>query len=393
MVRDRVILHCDLNNFYASVACHDNPSLIGMPVAVAGSVENRHGIVLAKNYIAKDYGIKTGDTIREAEEKCGSIIFVPPNFKRQKELSLAVHKIYLRYTDMVEPFGVDECWLDVTGSARLFGDGEKIANDIRKTVKRETGLTISVGVSFNKIFAKLGSDMKKPDAVTVISKENFKEKIWNLPASDLFGVGRRMEGKLRSFGVFTIGDLALCNEQAMNKIFGKFGVTIRSYANGEADATVDEYEKMVAPKSVGRSSTASHDITTEEEAWKQFLLFSEEIAFELNRWSLNAKGVQIHTRTKDLVVKEYEAALDRPTSVSGILAEKGLELLKKHGGITTPLRSIGIRAIRLTEDCEFQQGIFDDIKAIERLKTTDEELFSIREKFGNDSIFRARTGK
>ena len=190
-MKDRIILHCDLNNFFASVSVLFNPTLKNMPVAVCGNKENRHGIVLAKNELAKSYGVKTAEAIFEAKSKCPDLIIVPPIYEKYEEYSKKVFEIYQRYTDMVEPFGIDECWLDVTGSTVLFGSGEEIANKIRKTVKKELGLTISVGVSFNKVFAKLGSDMKKPDAVTVISRENFKEKVWPLPVSDLLFVGAK----------------------------------------------------------------------------------------------------------------------------------------------------------------------------------------------------------
>lgn len=387
--KSRVILHCDLNNFYASVACLDNPSIKNFPVAVAGNKENRHGIILAKNNVAKEYGIATGEVIYKAENKCPNLILVPPNYKRQAELSKKVQTIYLRYTDMVEPFGVDECWLDITASA-AFGSGESIANEIREAVKKETGLTISVGVSFNKIFAKLGSDMKKPDAVTVITKENFKEKVWPLPVSDLFGVGRSTQEKLSNIGVFTIGDLATCRKQALEHAFGKNGMTIRAFANGEDNGEVLTFKSLPPPKSVGRSITAPSDIVSLEEAWQVFLYQSEEIALQLKKYSQTASGVQVHTRTFDLFVKDFEGALERPTDLSTVIARKGMELLIQNGGITKPLRSLGIRAIRLGEEKQFQQGIFDDTEDIKKCEITDEELFLIRERFGYDSIFRAR---
>ena len=207
-VAQRAILHCDLNNFYVSVASRDNETLKGKPVAVGGSVEERHGIILAKSEEAKKFSVTTGEAIWQAKQKCPSLIIVPPDFKRYQHFSLMVRKIYERYTDLVEPFGIDECWLDVTGSRRLFGSEYEIAEKIRNDVKTETGLTISVGVSFNKIFAKLGSDLKKPDAVSVIPYDSFKEVVWGLDASCLLGVGRSTEKKLRELAIFTVGDLA-----------------------------------------------------------------------------------------------------------------------------------------------------------------------------------------
>ena len=204
----RSILHCDLNNFYVSVACRDNPELRGKAVAVGGSTAERHGIILAKSEEAKKIGIQTGEPLWQARQKCPTLIIVPPEFKRYTYFSQEVRRIYERYTDLVEPFGIDECWLDVTGSHRLFGDGKTIADRLRSEIKNELGLTISVGVSFNKIFAKLGSDLKKPDATNIIPKESFRDVVWPMEVEALLGVGRATSKKLHSLAVFTVGDLA-----------------------------------------------------------------------------------------------------------------------------------------------------------------------------------------
>ena len=205
---ERTILHCDMNNFYASVECFLNPDLKPYPVAVCGSVEERHGIVLAKNYKAKACGVRTGEAVWQAQQKCRDLVIVPPHYEEYMSFSKAARKIYEDYTDQVEAFGMDECWLDVSGSASIYGDGEKIANAIRERIKFELGLTVSIGVSFNKIFAKLGSDLKKPDAVTCIPKERFKEIVWPLPASEMLGIGHATEKKLAAAGLRTIGDIA-----------------------------------------------------------------------------------------------------------------------------------------------------------------------------------------
>lgn len=197
---DRSILHCDMNNFYASVECHLNPAFAAHPIAVCGETEERHGIVLAKNYLAKGFGIITGEAVWQAKQKCPGLIIVPPHYEEYVKVSRAARQIYYDYTDMIEPMGLDECWLDVTGSRRYYGTGEQIAHEIRERIKGELGVTVSVGVSFNKVFAKLGSDMKKPDAVTIITPEHFREQIWHLPASDLLGVGRATAKKLHALG-------------------------------------------------------------------------------------------------------------------------------------------------------------------------------------------------
>ena len=227
---DRIILHCDFNNFFASVSLLSNPTLKNLPVAICGDKENRHGIVLAKNEIAKKFGVKTAEPIFEAKAKCPELITLPPMYSEYEKFSKMGLKIYSRYTDMIEPFSIDECWLDATGSTVLFGNGEQIAEKIRNDIKRELGITVSIGVSFNKVFAKLASDMKKPDAVTVISRENFKDKIWPLPISDMLFVGKRTCEKLKSSGINTIGDLTFCDDLTLKRMLGKNGIELKKYA-------------------------------------------------------------------------------------------------------------------------------------------------------------------
>lgn len=229
---DRVILHSDMNSFYASVEIMLNPELRNKPVAVGGSTEERHGIILTKNQIAKKYGIKTGMVNWEAKLLCPDLVIITPHYEQYIKYSKMAREIYSRYTDKIEPFGMDECWLDMTESTELFGNGFDIANNIRKTIKSELGLTVSIGVSFNKIFAKLGSDMKKPDAITVINRENYKDKVWNLPVEDLFYVGPATKRKLNSIGVQTIGNLAKFPVNILKDKLGKNGIMLSAYANG-----------------------------------------------------------------------------------------------------------------------------------------------------------------
>ena len=265
---ERTILHSDANGFYASVEMLLNPELRGKAVAVCGSTEERHGIVLAKSERAKKAGVKTGMANWEARKACPGLITVPPQYDQYCKFSRLLRNIYLRYTDLVEPYGMDECWLDVTGSTRLCGSGESIAEEIRKTVREELGITVSIGVSFNKIFAKLGSDMKKPDAVTVLDKANWRERIWPLPVSELLYVGRATTRKLMSRCVYTIGDLAQLDPELLRSWFGKNGLMLWAFANGEDTSRVkpDGYEMPI--KSVGHGITCSCDLHEEEEVWK-----------------------------------------------------------------------------------------------------------------------------
>ena len=232
-MRERVILHSDLNNFFASVETVLHPEYAGKPLIVCGDPKERRGVVLAKSNEAKSYGIKTAETVVSALRKCPQLLMSPPHFKEYNRYSAAVTDIYARFTDRIEQCSIDECALDVTESVKLFGSGEEIAEKIRKTVREETGLTVSIGVSFNKVYAKLASDMKKPDAVTVISRENYKQRVYPLPATDLLFVGRSTADVLSAYGIKTIGDIAEADEALLIRILGKRGRQVRIYARGE----------------------------------------------------------------------------------------------------------------------------------------------------------------
>lgn len=388
---ERVILHCDLNNFFASVSLLYNQTLVGYPVAVCGSVEERHGIVLAKNEIAKSYGVKTAEAIWEAKRKCPELITLPPIYDKYSEYSEKAKEIYSRYTDIIEPFGIDECWLDVTGSIMLFGSGEEIAHKIRRDIKNELGITASVGVSFNKVFAKLGSDMKKPDAVTVISSDNFRQKVWPLPVQDMLFVGRSTVEKLNSAGVFTIGDVTLCDDAMLKRLFGKNGLSLKRNALGLDTSPVCDQSISEKPKSIGRSVTEGHDFTNNEEVWQTFIVLSEDIAKRLRRHGMYAGGIQVHTRTTDLSVKEFSRALENPTDISIKIAEAGMKLFKENYYWELPLRSVGIRAINLKDECvAVQQDLFGDVENERRQEKIEDSIHSIRQKYGDDVIKRGR---
>ena len=390
-VQDKIILHCDLNNFFASVSLLFNPTLTDLPVAVCGDKENRHGIVLAKNEIAKKYNVKTAEPIFEAKRKCPELVILPPIYKEYENYSKKAREVYLRYTDLIEPFGIDECWLDVTGSTLLFGNGEEIANKIRNDIKRELGITISVGVSFNKIFAKLGSDLKKPDAVTVISKENFKQKLWGLPIDLLLFVGKNTYERLNGIGVKTIGDITLCDDVTLKRILGKNGVEIKKYALGEDDSPVVPFTKESKPKSVGKSATYSKDFTENDEVWQAFLKFAENICCTLRENDLYASGVQVHIRTASLAVKEFSMSYKTATNSALVLARRGFELFCKTYTFGEPLRSVGLRAIGLkNEGSAVQQDIFGEYEAEANNDAVEDSIYKLRKKFGKNSIKRGR---
>lgn len=384
------MLHCDLNNFFASVAVLDNPTIKNCPIAVTGSSEQRHGIVLAKNELAKKYGVVTAEATWQAKKKCPDLVCVPPDYKRYTEVSLAVREIYLRYSDIVEPFGIDECWLDVTGSRLLFGSGMEIAEKIRAAVKREIGVTVSIGVSFNKVFAKLGSDLKKPDAVTEITRENFKEKIWHLPADVLLGVGKSTKKQLDSLGIFTVGEIASAGREVLKNRMGKMGEQLYIFAAGEDSSPVVAEQPI--PKSVGRTTTLAADITSAEEAWPVLLSLAEDISSTLRRHGLYCKAIQAHIRTFDLNTKEFQGVLSIPTQSSVTMANKCLELINKNFGFSLPLRSIGFRAINLTDGSQsYQTDMFTDFESIEEKEEIEDKIFEIRKKYGKGSIVRGTT--
>lgn len=383
----RNILHCDMNNFYASVECMLDPSLKKYPVAVCGSVEERHGIVLAKNYKAKAFNVQTGDAVWQAKEKCKDLVIVPPHYEEYIKYSKLARNVYERYTDQVEPYGMDECWLDITGTEMLFGSPERVANEIRETMKFELGLTISVGVSFNKIFAKLGSDMKKPDAVTVIAKETFREKIWGLPAADLLGVGRATQRVLNNYGIRTIGELANTNSDFLRSQLGKNGVALWNYANGNDLSLVAKKDFVSPVKSVGHGITTVKDLETSEQVWLVFLELTQDIGHKLRVHGLSAEGVAIHIRDNTLYTKQWQTKIELPTQSPMIIAKRAFQLFEERYIWRNPIRSITIQAINLVpQDTPRQIGLFMDMEKIEKLEKLEKCIETIRERFGKDSI-------
>ena len=386
----RAILHADMNNFYASVEMLHHPKLRGHPVAVGGNAELRHGIILAKNYEAKAYGIQVGHALWQAKQKCPDLIIVPPDYDKYLRFSRLFRKILMDYSDQVEPFGLDESWVDVTGSKALFGSGEAIANEIRERVKFELGVTVSVGVSFNKIFSKLGSDMKKPDATTVITEENFKDTVWSLPAADLLGVGRSTQVKLLHYGVRTIGDIARLEPKRLQSWFGKWGLFLYAYANGQDTSLVKPINHEVGIKSVGNSTTCPRDLENEQDAHIVFQNLAESVAERMRDLGLMAKTVQISLRTNDLAWCERQMVLPKPSMISSELTNAAMILLRKHYRWEKPLRGIGIRGTNLVPIERWQQvTIFDDGVKRERAERLEYAIDNIRRRFGHRSVQRA----
>ena len=382
---ERVILHSDMNSFYASVEMMLNPSLRGKAVAVCGATEDRHGIVLAKSDKAKKAGVKTGMVNWEAKQLCKDLILVPPQYEQYLKYSKLAHQIYYRYTDLVEPFGMDECWLDVTGHHK---SGTDIAEEIRQATREELGLTVSIGVSFNKIFAKLGSDMKKPDATTIISRENFKEKVWSLPASELLFVGRRTTKTLEKYGIRTIGDIALSNGSFMKKILGKNGFDLWLYANGMDTSPVSHIDSKPVMKSVSRGITCVESLLSVYEAQRVIAELCISVSKGLRREHLLATGVQVAIKEDNLTVKQYSAPLEFPTFSAKELFDGAVSLFFEKHKWKRNIRSISVRTYNLVYEKNFQQlSLGYDIDAHEKQEIVDTALTEIREKQGRDTVF------
>lgn len=384
----RVILHCDCNSFFASVETVLNPSYRNVPMAVCGSQEERRGIVLAKNELAKKYNIQTAETVYSARKKCPNLVIATPHHDEYLKFSKRVNAIYARYTDLIEPFGIDESWLDVTASVKLFGSGVKIAERIREEVKKEIGITVSVGVSFNKVFAKLGSDYKKPDAVTVIDENNFKDIVFPLPVSDLLFVGKKTATQLFSMGIRTIGELANTSAEMLALRLGKMGELLHKYSNGLDDAPVLAVREDA--KSISNGFTFKHDLLGFEEARVGIEYLSEDIGRKLRKNNQLCNTVSITIKDEYLRSIQRQKSESRPTDISKEIAIIAFELLKEVWSEDKPIRMLTVCATNLIrkEMSKTQISFFDDgvDKQREKEEKRENAVDKIRQKFGDESI-------
>ena len=388
MSMTKTILHCDLNNFYASVEQKLHPEYDGMPLAVCGNPEVRHGIVLAKNQLAKQAGVQTGEALWIAKKKCPNIVFVSPHYDEYVKHSKQVFEIYTSFTDRVESFGIDECWLDVTGSLALFNmTGEEMANKIRETIKQKIGLTISVGVSFTKTLAKLGSDLKKPDAVTVLAPDNYMNKIGKMSPSEMIMIGRKTSQKLEKLNIRTISELANADTELLRTHFGIVGVNLVKEARGEGDDVVAKYFERTIPKSVSNGTTTPRDITTLEEAKVVVYALSELIAVRLRSYNLLANGVGLYLKNNQFDGVSKQVALEKPTSNASAIAKAALDTLKNIYNFNLPLRAITVAAIRLTGEADLQISLFDTSDN-EKEEKLEKSVDKIRDKYGYQTIKR-----
>lgn len=385
---DRIILHCDMDSFFASVELLNYPELRDKPVAVCGNPENRHGIILAKNTPAKKFKIRTAETVWQARKKCPDLILLPPHHDKYKEYSVKINEIYQRFTDMVEPFSVDESWLDVTASQNLFGTGKEIADQIRDTIKRELGLTVSIGVSYNKIFAKMGSDYNKPDGTTVISRDNYKELLWPMDVGEMFFVGSATADKLNKAGIYTIGDLAQSSREFLTALLGKHGGMLYDYTNGLDDSPVRLFSEREKIKSVGNGTTFSRDLVGLEDIKTAVTSLSDTVASRLRKYQMKCYGVKVDIKDPNFKVISRQKQLLTPTNLEGVIFRSAMELIQASWNLKNPIRLLTITSINLCdEDESVQLSLFDTgSEHQEKGEKMERTMDDIRAKFGSSSI-------
>ena len=392
----RVILHCDLNSFFASVDLLSHPELKELPVAVCGDPASRKGIILAKNEAAKGYGVRTAETIWQARQKCPDLVLLPPHHDRYREYSHLINTIYGQYTDLVEPFGIDESWLDITGSMHLFGgDPRAIADGIRERIRRELGLTLSVGVSFNKVFAKLGSDYKKPDATTVIPPEGWQSIVWPLPLGAMLFAGPAAQRILGQYGIRTIGQLAAADNALLENLLGKLGRQLWSCANGLEDSPVRPQHLQEPVKSVGNSSTFPENLTSREQIRRGAALLCDSVATRLRQQGLYCRAVQVGLRDPAFHNVSRQKHLPHSTHLMRELLDTAMELIDQIWRAPSPVRLISITALDLTDRWETyeQEDLFSPSAPIQerRQEKLEQVMDNIRRRYGTRAITYGET--
>jgi len=388
---DRVIFHCDLNSFYASVELLSHPELRHKPVAVCGDPASRHGIILAKNEPAKAFRVKTAETIWQAKQKCPDLVLLPAHHSLYRAYSKKINALYREYTDLAEPFGIDESWLDVTGTLHLFGgDAKALADHLRDEIRSRFGLTISVGVSFNKVFAKLGSDYKKPDATTVITRENFREIVWPLPVSDLLYVGRTAAQTFQKFGIRTIGDLAAFDRAQLFGLLGKNGAQLHDFASGADRSTVAPAGQYTPPKSIGNGCTFPQNLQGRDEIKAGVAQLSDQVAARLRKHDMKCQGISLAIRNPEFRDISRQTRLDPPTDLARELTQAAMELADSCWNMSNPVRALTVTAIYLlpTEEVGAQLDLFSSAQDEKRrrLERLEETMDAIRAKYGDESI-------
>ncbi|MBQ6513909.1 MAG: DNA polymerase IV [Clostridia bacterium] len=393
---ERLIFHCDCNNFFASCEILEKPELRDVPMAVAGDPEERVGVVVAKNELAKKYGVKTTDTVWQAKKKCPGIVFVPPRHHYYKEISDQVNLIYRDYSDYVEPASIDESYLDLSGTLEYYHlSARELADTIRERVKQEIGITISVGVANNKVFAKMGSDYKKPDATTVILGEDYKEILWPLPVSDLMFAGKASVKLLNSKNIYTVGDLALQSKERVVSLLGKGGETLWAYANGLDEEPVRKWGDKPEVKSVSHGMTFRRDLFTEEEFLTGVAVQADRIAMSLRRQGLKGSVVSVQIKTPELAMISRQVSLDHYTWLEHEIRDVAMKLIRENWRAGMPIRALTVGVTKLVpaEEAAEQTDLFDMLgekkdtgKAREKQDKMEAAVDGLRQKLGNMAV-------
>lgn len=389
---DRTVLHCDCNSFFASVETVFNPSYANVPMAVCGSSEERHGIVLAKNELAKRFGVKTGEVIWQAKKKCPHLVIAQPHYREYEQFSRRIGEIFYKYTDLIEPFGIDESWLDVTASKNLFGDGKQIADALRERIYREVGITVSVGVSFNKVFAKLGSDYKKPDATTVISRENFKDIVYPLPVSALLFAGRSTTARLSRIGINTVGDIALAGRKAMTDALGKNGASLYDYATGAECSPVTPVNTEREIKSVGNGMTFRRDLLGIDDIRAAVWALSDTVSSRMRSYGVMCGTVSVAVRDTNLNTVSRRRKLRNPTCFCKDIASVSVDIIREFTDISKPIRSLTVTGMDIckADTVGVQQSFFsDESTRREKNEKLETAIDRIRARYGGDAVVRA----
>ncbi len=389
---DRTVLHCDCNSFFASVETVFNPSYANVPMAVCGSSEERHGIVLAKNELAKRFGVKTGEVIWQAKKKCPHLVIAQPHYREYEQFSRRIGEIFYKYTDLIEPFGIDESWLDVTASKNLFGDGKQIADALRERIYREVGITVSVGVSFNKVFAKLGSDYKKPDATTVISRENFKDIVYPLPVSALLFAGRSTTARLNRIGIKTVGDVALAGRKAMSDALGKNGATLFDYATGAECSPVTPVNTEREIKSVGNGMTFRRDLLGLDDIRAAVWALADTVSSRMRSYGVMCGTVAVAVRDTNLNTVSRRRKLRNPTCFCKDIASVSVDIIRELTDISKPIRSLTVTGMDIckADTVGVQQSFFsDESTRREKNEKLETAIDRIRARYGGDAVVRA----
>lgn len=389
---DKVIFHADCNSFYASVELLRYPELRDKPVAVSGSVDDRHGIILAKNEAAKKYKVQTAETVWQARHKCPNLILLPPHHRQYSKYSKIINEIYAEYTDRVEAFGIDESWLDMTGSWRLFGKTPaETADKLRRHVRQATGLTISVGISFNKVFAKLGSDYKKPDATTEITRQNYRKMVWELPVSRLLYVGKKANESLAGLGVKTIGQLAATPENVLVATLGKLGSQLHTYALGQDASPVLRADEAEPVKSVGNGLTFRRNLVGHRDVRTGVGSLADEVAVRLRQQNLYAGSVQLLIKTPELKSISRQKQLPYSTNLAKDITDAAMQLVQDNWDLNKPIRMLTVTAQNLANTpFAVQTSLFKAPQAMDpKREQLEKSMDKIRQKYGKTSILQA----